>query len=72
MYPLNQIACPIAVFHGGRDTLLDTAKLLSQLPRHTWICEEETYEHMGIHPRRSLLSLLHSSRHVVCCVASVL
>eukprot|EP01006_Ploeotia_vitrea_P020150 TRINITY_DN52398_c0_g1_i1.p2 TRINITY_DN52398_c0_g1~~TRINITY_DN52398_c0_g1_i1.p2 ORF type:complete len:567 (-),score=287.74 TRINITY_DN52398_c0_g1_i1:25-1725(-) len=57
-YPVHQIRCPIAIFHGGRDFLQDTEQLIRQLPKDIFIDCEPTYEHMDfMYSRKSLKSV---------------
>jgi len=45
-YHPSQIKCPMALFCGDRDTVPDTEWLLRQVPPHTFVHREESYEHL--------------------------
>ena len=46
-FPTQQIATPIAVFYGGRDSLVDINVLTRQLPKCVLLKEVKKYEHLG-------------------------
>jgi hypothetical protein len=45
-YDVTTIRVPIAVFTGGRDTVIDPSRLIGMLPPSTVVHHEEDYEHL--------------------------
>ncbi|CAG8453332.1 4287_t:CDS:2 [Acaulospora colombiana] len=45
-FPTQQITTPIAIFHGGRDSLGDMSTLLKQIPTPVLVREIINYEHL--------------------------
>jgi len=45
-YQLSKIKCPIAVFHGGKDTIPESELILKELPHNTYVHKEDNYEHL--------------------------
>lgn len=45
-YQLGKIRCPIAIFHGGKDTIPETELLLSEVNPKTVSYKEDNYEHL--------------------------
>eukprot|EP01114_Cavostelium_apophysatum_P021654 TRINITY_DN761_c0_g1_i1.p1 TRINITY_DN761_c0_g1~~TRINITY_DN761_c0_g1_i1.p1 ORF type:complete len:428 (+),score=105.59 TRINITY_DN761_c0_g1_i1:91-1374(+) len=45
-YQLGKIKCPIAIFHGGKDTIPEIDLLLEEVSEKTFIHKEDNYEHL--------------------------
>ncbi|KAG0078855.1 cholesterol esterase [Podila epicladia] len=45
-FPTNQISTPIAIFYGGKDTLVNIKSLVSDLPELVGVWEVPNYEHL--------------------------
>jgi len=71
LYDVKAITAPIAVFMGGKDSVVDALASIQLLPAHTYVFFEPTYSHLDFkwarglsRPGRafeSLLAFLHSA-----------
>jgi lysosomal acid lipase/cholesteryl ester hydrolase len=45
-YDLSRLKVPVALFYGGKDTVIDIPELLKVLPNVVRLQKEDSYEHL--------------------------